>query len=78
MQMLTVAGKLNWNSWFRGVVGALVSGGASSVASAFGTVILDKQHDLNIFAMMGITFLFSGVISLAKFLQTQPIPQEET
>jgi len=77
MQMLTVAGRLDWGGWLRGVFGALISGGASSVASAFGTVVLDKNHDLNVFAMMGITFVFSGLISLAKFLQTQPIPSEE-
>ena len=74
MQMLTTASSLDWGGWIRGFVGALISGGASSVASGFGASVLDKSHDINIFKLMALTFLFSGVISLAKFLQTQPVP----
>lgn len=74
MQMLDTAKKLDWSSWLRGIFGALISGGAGSVAAGFSTLVLDKQHDVNVFEMMGITFLFSGVVSLAKFLQVTPVP----
>jgi len=74
---VATATRLDWSGWFRGIVGALVSGGAGSVSAGFAAMKLDKGHDLNVFALMGITFLFSGVVSLAKFLQTTPVPNIE-
>jgi hypothetical protein len=76
MQMLTTASKLDWTGWVRGVVGAAVSGGAASIGSGFAAMKIDPAHDLNIFALMGWTFLFSAIISLAKFLQLTPVPAE--
>lgn len=74
MQMLTAATRLDGPGWIRGVIGAFISGGAGSIGSGVGASMLDKQHDLNILALMGLTFLISGIISLAKFLQTSPLP----
>lgn len=76
MQMVMVASKLDWSGWIRGVIGALVSGGASSISAGFATTIADPGHDVSLLKLMGITFLFSGVVSMAKFLQTQPVPGE--
>lgn len=76
MQMLTTANKLDWSGWIRGVIGALISGGAASIGSGFAANIADPAHDINIFKVMWITFLLSGVISMAKFLQTTPVPIE--
>lgn len=75
MQMMTTASKLDWSGWVRGIMGAFISGGAGSIAAGVAGTYLDKQHDLNILALMGWTFLFSGIISLAKFLQTSPVPE---
>jgi zinc transporter ZupT len=75
MTAVTNLTRLDWSTWTRGLIGAVVSGGAGSVASGFGATILDKSHDLNIFKLMAITFAFSAVISLAKFLQTTPVPE---
>jgi hypothetical protein len=69
--------RLDWDGWFRGLIGAFLSGGAGAVSSGLGANYLDKAHDLNIFKLMGITFLISATFSLAKFLQTQPVPQLE-
>lgn len=74
MQMITVATKLDWSGWLRGAIGALISGGASSISAGFGATILDPMHDINIFHLMGLTFVSSGIVSLAKFLQTEPTP----
>jgi hypothetical protein len=74
MQMLTTATKLDWNGWLRGIIGAFISGGAGAIGSGVAGNILDKQHDMNIIALMGWTFLVSGVFSLAKFLQVTPTP----
>lgn len=75
MQMLTVASRLGWAEWVRGVIGALVSGGAGAVASGFGANLADPAHDINIFKVMAFTFVISGVVSLMKFLQTHPTPE---
>jgi hypothetical protein len=77
MQMLTTITRLDWSGWVRGLIGALVSGGAGSVASGFGARIADPAHDINIFKVMAITFAFSSVISLMKFLQLTPVPMPE-
>jgi hypothetical protein len=81
MQMLTAASALDWSGWVRGFVGAIVSGGAGAVSSGSGGVILDPdkfnvtQGGLgHLLLLMGICFTFSGVISLAKFLQLHPVP----
>lgn len=74
MQIIAATGQLDWRGWIRGVVGAFVSGGAASIAAGFAALKLDHGHDLNILELMGWTFLISGVVSLAKFLQTQPVP----
>ncbi len=77
MQMIKTAGTLDWSGWLRGVIGAFISGGAASVGAGFAAMKLDTAHDLNIFALMAVTFLFSGLISLMKFLQITPVPGPE-
>lgn len=77
MQMLTTATKLDWSGWLRGVFGALISGGAGSIASGVGVTLSDPGHDVNLIKVMGITFLVSGIVSLAKFLQSSPVPAPE-
>jgi hypothetical protein len=71
---VTTAQRLDWAGWLRGAIGALISGGAASVSSGVAANMLDKQHDLNILALMGTTFVISGVVSLMKFLQMEPVP----
>jgi len=69
--------RLDWDGWFRGLIGAIVSGGASSVSAGFGATVLDPGHDLNIFKLMAVTFGFSAFISLMKYLQVTPVPVPE-
>ena len=84
MQMFLVASKLDWAGWLRGFFGALISGGAGAVGSGFGSIIVDPK-DFNVLqgglvhtlALMGVTFAFSAIISLAKFLQSHPVPDPE-
>jgi hypothetical protein len=70
---------LDWSGWILGVVGAAISGGAGAVASGFGTMIVDPQHfnlqnPTELFKVMAVVFGFSAIISLAKYLQTTPVP----
>lgn len=77
------AQRLDWGGWVRGAVGALVSGGAGAVGGGFGAMFADPSHDFSIgvpggskhlLMLMVVAFLFSGGISLAKFLQIHPVP----
>jgi hypothetical protein len=77
MGMFKTASNLDWGGWLKGLIGALVSGGAGSVASGFGASIADPAHDINIFKVMAITFAFSALISLMKYLQLTPVPNAE-
>lgn len=77
MQMLSTATKLDWGGWLRGVIGALVSGGAGAVSAGFAVNMLDKAHDINLFKAMALTFAGSGIVSLAKYLQITPTPEPE-
>lgn len=74
MQILRVASNLDGSGWLRGVVGAFISGGAASIASGSAASYLDKGHDINILELMGLTFLIAGVVSMMKFLETEPLP----
>jgi hypothetical protein len=78
---LTVASRLAWGEWIRGIFGALISGGAGAVGGGTGTSLVDPdhfntQHPMLLLKVMGVTFLISGVTSLLKFLQTHPLPDE--
>lgn len=79
MQLLTVASRLDWAGWLRGLVGAFVSGGAAAIGGGTGVSLVDPDHfnvshPGHLIEVMGIAFLTSAVISLGKYLQTHPIP----
>lgn len=80
VQALSTAKALDWRGWLLGIMGAVVSGGAGAVGSGAGEVLLDPGHAAaaggmkHVLALMGMTFLVSAAISLAKYLQTKPVP----
>lgn len=79
---VSTAKTLDWGGWLLGAWGALISGGAGAISSGFGVGLVDPDH-FNLtgggfhrmLAVMAVTFLFSAIVSLAKFLQTHPVPQ---
>ena len=78
MSLLSTAGNLDFDTWIRGLLSAGISGGASAVSSGFGSVVLDPK-DFNpqtgkLYELMVVTFAFSAFISIAKFLQMNPLP----
>ena len=77
MNAITVASRLAWGEWIRGIFGALISGGASAIATGTGVSVFDPSHDIKGITLLKVvagSFVFSGIISLAKFLQTHPVP----
>jgi hypothetical protein len=81
MTMMATGKRLDWDGWLLGIMGAVISGGSAAVGSGFGTMIVDPDH-FNILqgglrhmlTVMGVVFAFSAIVSLAKFLQTNPVP----
>lgn len=85
MNIVMNLSKFAWTDWFVGLWGATISGGAGAVSAAFGTMMMDgKDFNLGgggghkLFDLMGICFGFSSFISLMKFLQTHPAPDQVT
>lgn len=77
------AQSLDWKGWLRGSIGAFISGGAGTVGAFVGVSFADGQDPDHFIArghhmleVMAITFLTSAIISLAKFLQTNPMPDD--
>lgn len=64
----------NWREWVRGLIGALVGGGANAV-----TVMLVKPSEFNF--QSGWTSLWqftvvSAIVSAALYLKQHPIPEQ--
>jgi len=80
--MFLTASNLAWGDWVRGIFGAIISGGAAAVGGGFAAVVTSPSGDftpgqggtVHLLTLMGLAFLFSGIISLAKFLQLHPVP----
>ena len=86
MQAIGTARRLDVRGWIRGVISAVVSGGAGAAGGSLGAVMADPEHFAvntgsglhGVLVVAGYAFAVSAIISLMKFLQTTPIPQEES
>jgi len=80
MVILTTATKLGWSEWFRGLIGSFISGGAAAIGATVGVTTFDPSHDIvgiRLLGVAGVSFLGSGIVSLAKFLQQHPLPDDK-
>lgn len=84
MNAIATASKLDWKGWLLGIAGAFISGGAGTIGAFVGVSFADGSDPDHFIAqghhmleVMAITFLTSAIISLAKFLQTHPVPSDE-
>lgn len=68
----------NTRRWLKGVIGAFVSGGAGAVGAFVGVETVLDVGVVQTLQVMGVTALFSALVSMAKYLQTNPVPPEET
>ena len=85
VQALAVAGNLDWKGWGLGIMGAFVSGAAGAISSMSAVSLIggsDPDHKFaslpHVLEIGAATFLISGVISLAKYLQMHPVPEVPT
>ena len=69
--------------WLRGLFAAFIGGGAGAVASGFIAVAqTPDKYNLreglhNLLFMIGGTFLLSGIVTSAAYLQRSPLPEIE-
>jgi hypothetical protein len=82
MQLLDTASKLDISGWLRGLVGAGISGGASAIAGGLVVTGMDPEHysfqAAKFWVLVGALFMANAIVSMAKFLQTTPLPVEKT
>jgi hypothetical protein len=73
--------RVDWGHWLYGLVSGFIGGGAGAIGTGFGEIVLDPQHVAgagglhHVFALMGISFLFTGIITSAAYLKQSPLPQ---
>lgn len=78
MQMPVLGGGLDFKDWFKGLVAAFVSGGASAVTSGFTVSALDPKgynfQSSKIYTLMLAMFLVNGIMGAMMFLRQKPVP----
>lgn len=79
--MFTILGRLDLASWMRGLLSAGISGGASAIVSGLVVGGTDPDHfnpqSAKLWTLVGTMFAANGIVSIAKYLQAQPIPAEK-
>ncbi len=78
-QMLTTMTQLDVWGWLRGLVSSGISSTAGAIASAFGPALADPhdfnlEHPMLMFKSAAVGAGLCGIVSMAKFLSTQPLP----
>ena len=82
MKLLAVAGSLDLNTWIRGLLSAGISGGASAITGGIVVSGMDPSHYNfqagKFYILIGTLFAANAVVSMAKFLQSSPLPTLKT
>lgn len=82
MRMLNTAANLDIDTWFRGLLSAGISGGASAITGGIVVSGMDPAHYSfqagKFWILTGTLFTANAVVSIAKFLQTSPLPVLKT
>ena len=75
------AAGLDVNGWLRGLFSAGISGGASAVVGGLTVSGMDPQHynfqSKPFYILVGALFTANAIVSMAKFLSSQPLPVRE-
>jgi hypothetical protein len=82
VNLLATASNLDYDGWIRGILSAGISGGASAITGGIVVSGLDPAH-YNIqvgkfWILTGTLFVVNAVVSIAKYLQNNPIPALKT
>lgn len=73
----------DWGRWVHGLVGAGISGAASSLSSGVGaTMLAPETFNMNegfgkLIKMVAITATVSFIVSISKYLSQKPLPEDD-
>lgn len=72
--------RLAWGGWLYGLFAAIIGGGAGAAGTGVAQVVVDPQHSdiRHLLALMGTSFVVTGLLSAFAFLKQSPLPQVET
>ncbi len=76
---IAIASRLDYAGWLRGLFSAGISSFSGAIASAFGPALVDPkdfnlQNPMLMMKTAAIGGAISGIVSMAKFLNAQPLP----
>jgi hypothetical protein len=78
MKILDTAATLDIQTWLRGLLSAGISGGASAITGGLIVGNIDSDHfnfsTGKFYALVFTLFVANAVVSIAKFLQSDPLP----
>jgi hypothetical protein len=75
--------KVSLEAWLRGLLAAVIGGGASGVTAGIGANFLAPDRfnfaggSLATLKLMGLCFLLNAALNMFFFLRQSPIPKEE-
>lgn len=79
---MSLFSKVSLEAWLRGLLAAVIGGGASGVTASIGaSVIAPAQFNLTgglhaTLQLMGLCFVLNGLLSMCFFLKQSPIPKD--
>ena len=77
IQAITAATVIDWRTWIRGILGAGISAAAGATGTLTGVdVAIDGATFKQKMLAMGIAAAVSAIVSIGKFLQTHPLPDD--
>lgn len=74
----------DWAKWLKGLIGAGISGTAAAISSGISTTFVapDKfnlQDGMsNLIKVIATTAIISFIVSISKYLTTNPMPKDES
>lgn len=77
-------GELDLANWLRGLVAAIISGGAGAISGGLAVTLKDPNHyNLqdglgNVMSIMSTAFIINGLIGAAMYLTKSPLPEFKT
>jgi hypothetical protein len=77
-------GELDISNWARGLIAAVISGGAGAISGGLAVTLQDpghynlQNHLGNVMGIMGTAFVINGLIGAAMYLTKSPLPEFKT
>lgn len=78
VQAITNVKTIDWRTWIRGLLGATISAAAGATGTLAGVdIAFDGATLTQKLIATGVTALFAAIVSMGKFLQTHPLPEDK-